>query len=176
MKIAAILIILLLVYVKASGQTIDDYPQTNQNVGFGVGLDYGGIGARIVVFTSNHIDFFGAIGYNLDGPGFNGGLSCRFTPGQRYVPYFSAMYGYNAVILVDALEEFNRTYYGPSVGFGLEMHQARRKKNYFNLEVLVPFRSSEFNDDWDFLENDPRIDVTSAAWPVVISVGYHFGL
>ena len=168
--------VLLSLSIKGQSVNEEEYPKTNQTIGLGVGLEYGGIGARVVLFTSNHVDLFGGVGYNLDGVGFNGGLSYRFKPGEKIVPYFSGMYGYNAVIVVDGLEEYNKTYYGPSIGFGVEIHKKKKKKNYFNLELVVPFRSSDFRNDWDLLKSDPRIDVTSEAWPLMISVGYHFGL
>ncbi len=153
----------------------DVYPETNQNIGFGMGLEYGGLGGRVVLVTSSYVDLFGGVGFNFNGAGFNAGLSYRITPGKQYVPYLSAMYGYNAVIAVEGLDEYDKTYYGPTLGFGIQLHTKKKKKNYINAELLVPFRSSEFDRDFEIVENDPRVDIIAKPWPVLIGVGYHIG-
>jgi len=43
-----------------------------------------------------------------------------------------------------------------------------------NIELVVPFRSKSFHDDWDNIKNNPGIDIQSEPLPVAISIGYHF--
>lgn len=148
----------------------EDYAQGS--LGFGVGLDYGGIGARISGKIVTQLYAFAGVGYNLNGAGFNGGAVFRFSPKKRVCPILSAMYGYNAVIIVEGMKEQSKTYYGPSFGGGIEL-KVGRKSNFFVFELWVPVRSQEYRDDIDALLNNAGVEVTEAT-PVAISVGYNF--
>jgi hypothetical protein len=116
------------------------------------------------------VALFGAIGYNLNGAGYNGGLVFRVLPDKKVCPYVTGMYGYNAVIVIEGLSERNKTYFGPSLGGGIELRM--RNRNFWNFGLLFPFRSAEFRDDFDDLKNNPSIEITEPL-PVQISVGYH---
>lgn len=88
------------------------------------------------------------------------------------------MYGYNAVTIIEGngySEDFKKTYYGPSFGFGVEFHGKYESANYFNVQLLVPMRSGEYHDDMDALKNSDSIEINEPC-PVTISIGYHFGL
>ena len=143
------------------------------NIGLGGGIDYGGFGGRFTILTSERLEFFGALGYNLLGLGLNAGIDYRLAPKSRICPYFGAMYGYNAVIKITGAEMYNQTYYGPSWNLGLEFW-SKRNTNFFNLELLVPMRSSEYHDDIKSLKNNPSITFSSEPLPIAISIGYHF--
>ena len=145
--------------------------ESNANLGFGLGVSYGGIGARLSFLPVNHLAIFGAAGYNLDGLGYNIGAEWRILPGKKVVPVFLAMYGYNGVIVVQGAEQYNKTYFGPTVGGGIEIHN-RNGQNFFTIELLAPFRSQQFWDDIDDLQNNPAIEITGP-WPVAFSFGYH---
>ncbi len=144
------------------------------NAGLGLGLDYGGIGTRLSLTPQRGLALFAGLGYNFVGFGFNGGLSVRLLPDKQVSPTLLAMYGYNAVILVDGLSELNDAYYGVSIGAGVEFRSSRNN-NFWNLEILLPFRSQAFRDDWDAINQNPLIEVTNYL-PVTFSVGYHFSL
>jgi hypothetical protein len=143
------------------------------NVGFGLGLDYGGFGSRLTVLVSERLEFFGALGYNLLGPGINAGVDLRLLPKSIICPYFGVMYGYNAFVKIKGAEMYNQTYYGPSWNLGFEFW-SRRNPNFFNLELLVPIRSTEYHDDIKSLKNNSSINLTSVPPPIAISIGYHF--
>ncbi len=100
--------------------------RNNENIGFGAGIDYGGIGVRASVLSFVRVDVIVGLGYNIVGLGWNVGLAYRFDDDKkRVVPYANAMYGYNAVIVVETTSGigsnslFEETYYGPSVGGGI---------------------------------------------------------
>jgi hypothetical protein len=164
-------IILLLGAIHSQAQYEITEEESKANLGFGLGLSYGGIGARLSFLPVSQLALFGAAGYNLNGLGYNVGAQVRLAPGKKVVPALLAMYGYNAVIVVQGAEQYNNTYYGPSVGFGVEINN-RNGQNFFTIELLAPFRSQEFKDDLEDLQNNSSIEIT-APWPVNFSFGYH---
>jgi hypothetical protein len=146
-----------------------------QNIGIGLGLDYGGvIGFRYTYMVAPKFGMFGSLGYVLVGPGFNFGATYKFSPDKKVTPTLGAMYGYNAAIKVVGASEFDKIYYGPSFSFGVEVKTRRNEKNFWNFELVLPIRSSEYKDDMDALLNNPDIDI-SEGMPIAFSIGYHFG-
>jgi hypothetical protein len=148
---------------------------SKMDVGIGLGMDYGGIGGRLTYLPIQKLGLFGALGYNLESVGYNVGAVYKFMPDNKFCPTFSAMYGYNAVIIVEGASAYNETYYGPSISMGVEWKAGKKIKNIWNLEVVIPFRSQEFNDDWDAIKDNPNFDVKRDVFPLGFSVGYHFG-
>jgi hypothetical protein len=141
------------------------------NIGVGFGLDYGGFGTRIGFMPHERIGIFAGLGYNLDGLGYNVGAQFHF-PSEKLVSwYLTGMYGYNTVLVVTGDIEKEKTYYGPSAGVGVQL-KTRNERSFWNFELLVPFRDSEFQDDIDALDN-LGADVTEPL-PIAFSVGYHW--
>ncbi|MCJ7447208.1 MAG: hypothetical protein MUO72_05930 [Bacteroidales bacterium] len=173
-RIAFILIFLsTAVHLYSQNQSSGEPIFPRYNIGIGAGIDYGGFGGRFSVLTSERLEFFGAIGYNLLGLGFNAGVDIRILPLSRICPFVGAMYGYNAVIKVTGTELYNRIYYGPSWAIGLEFW-LKRHPYFLNLELIVPIRSSEFHDDIKSLKNNPNITFTNELLPVGLGIGFHF--
>ena len=179
MKKLILFTVAIFLYLNANCQTQQsentEKPFPRFNLGLGGGLDYGGFGLRGTVVASQRFEIFGALGYNLLGVGFNGGIDLRILPTSRICPYIGAMYGYNAVIKITGMEEANQTYYGPTFALGFEFW-SRRKPNFFNLELLIPIRSSEFHSDYTNIKNNPNIEMKSEIIPVGFAIGYHFTL
>ena len=138
--------------------------------GIGLGIDYGGIGLRLSVLPIKYFGVFGSVGYNFNGAGYNGGVIAKFRPEKKVRPYVSAMYGYNAVILVDGLASANKTYFGASLGLGINLKM--KSENFWSFGLVVPFKSKEYQRDYDVLDSNPNIEMTEPL-PVQISVGFH---
>ena len=176
MKRSAIILVLLVSALNANCQdsTLPDgsVVATRFNIGFGAGLDYGGFGAKLNFLISEKFELFGGLGYNILGLGFNAGADFRLAPNSRYCPYIGAMYGYNAVIKVIGAEYYNQTYYGPSFNLGLEMWSGRNP-NFLNIELLLPIRSTEYQNDIQSLKDNPAITFSNEPLPVAFSIGYH---
>ena len=149
-------------------------PASSMNLGIGLGLDYGGIGTKWAFCPSKSVSLFAGLGYNFKGLGYNFGIGLRPKSEKKVVPYFTAMYGYNAVIVIKGLSELNKTYYGPTFGFGLEFN-SKRNDNFWNLGLYIPIRSKEFKDDMDDLNNNSMIQINDL-WPVTLSFGYNIRL
>jgi hypothetical protein len=160
--------------ITSSDKFQEDETYASSSLGLGLGLDYGGIGIKLSGALSEPVALFAGLGYNFGGVGFNGGFTARLAPKKRIIPTLTAMYGYNAVIKVTTPgEDFNKTFYGPTVGFGLEFHGKYKTKNYFNLEILIPIRSQEYRDTLDDLDYS-GVDINELP-PIAVSLGYHFG-
>ena len=147
------------------------------DIGFGLGLDYGGIlGIKVGYSPFKYLNLFIASGLHFSGFGWQvGGMGYMMPKTTKNLirPYFKVMYGINASIYVDGTDKYNRLYQGFSVGSGLEFRFGRKKKHGFNVELNYPFRSKEFYDDQDELKNNPMIENFQELAPITISMGYH---
>lgn len=135
------------------------------SVGIGLGLDYGGIGTNLLYNPQRTIGLFGAIGYNIDGVGLNGGLKLRLVSEKNYKnwnPYLIGMYGYNTVVVEKGISQFYHTqYYGPSIGIGLDYRSVYLGQGYWTYAIFYPFRSTYLRNSFDL-------------YPITISIGYRF--
>jgi len=149
---------------------------SNTSLGLGLGLDYGGVGANMLVYTNKNIGFFGGFGYAVAGIGFNAGTKIRIVSQKHFTdPYFLAMYGYNAAIKIENAEGYNKLFYGPSFGFGLDFRSKRMKKGYWTVALLVPIRRSEVNEYIDAMESD-GVEFNTKLLPITYSIGYRFNM
>lgn len=144
------------------------------HVGLGLGMDYGGLGGiRFSYLPLKQLAVFAAGGYALIGLGYNVGAFYRPFTEKKACPYVGAMYGYNAVLVVEGASKYDKIYYGPSFTLGLEIRSSKLK-NYFNAELLLPIRSDSYENDLKTLKNDPLIKMSSEPTPIGFSLGYHF--
>ena len=176
-KVILIFITLFLAIPPAFGQMEEDFPIYRNapfSLGFGLGLDYGGLGARASYIIANRVSLFGGIGYNFNGAGYNFGGAIRILPDKKVTPYFCVMYGYNAVINVSGSVDFQKTYYGTSIGAGIEL-KSRNQPNFWSFGILLPFRDPAYERALDDLKA-MGVNFDTEPWPIGISIGYHFGL
>jgi len=155
----------------------DDIPEQESvmNVGLGIGMDYGGIGGRITFLPVKRLAVFAGVGYALVNFGYNLGAQLRIIPDKNFCPTFGVMYGYNGIIKVQNASTYDKIYYGTSLSGGIEMHFGG-KQNFMNVELIVPFRSQAFYDDWDKLKQNSSVSIQSDPLPIAFSIGYHFAL
>ncbi len=143
------------------------------NIGVGGGLSFGGIGARLTYTPIEKLGLFGALGYNLDALGYNLGAQFHLTPKKKIHFYLTGMYGYNTVLIVDAINTKSKTtYYGISAGVGIEFKFT--EKSFLSAEVLLPIRPQVYKDAVDDLKSI-NYEITNP-WPVVFCIGYHIKL
>ena len=158
---------------------INGYAQksTTTFAGFGLGLDYGGIGLKAEFLPVKSIGIFAGAGANFDKIGYNAGLSWKVLPNKKSTPHVMAMYGYNAVLKVKSPSSnnaiFSKTYYGPSIGTGYDINVGK-KKNKISLAVIVPFR----DDAYEAKYNEYKalgFTFKQGIQPVLVSIGYNIG-
>lgn len=154
----------------------EEFGTSQFNIGLGLGLDYGGLGTRITIIPDPSFGAFAAVGYNFADIGYNIGGNYYFLPTQKVCPYVTAMYGYNAVTLVEGASEFNDTFYGATFGGGLQLRSRRSPGNFWNFELLVPLRSSAYYSHIAEMKRNPFITDVTEAPPIAISIGYHIGI
>ena len=90
--------------------------------------------------------------------------------------YFTGMYGYNTVIVIEDAKELGGTFAGPSFGMGLKINSLSSKGNYWDVGMLVPVRSGKYKDAISAMENNPYIQMESKPWPVLFYFGHHFNI
>jgi hypothetical protein len=148
--------------------------------GFGMGLDYGGlIGANFLIYPQRNVGLFLGGGYALVGFGYNAGIKLRFIGKQNassVSPYLLGMYGYNAAIKITNAEEYNKIFYGPTFGFGLDIKTHKSKDSYFTLALLIPIRGPEVNDYINDLKNNHNVEFKSGLLPIAFSFGFRMPL
>ncbi len=143
--------------------------------GLGMGIDYGGVIGLKLSTPISYVSLFAGLGYNLIEAGFNIGIIARPFPKKLFTPTVTGMYGYNAVIIIRGAESYNQTYYGASIGAGIELRSSQLK-NFFSLGILIPFRSQNFENDLIALKNNPAIVFNQEPSDALLSLGYHFVL
>jgi hypothetical protein len=155
-----------------------DEPTTVDRFAFGLGLgfDYGGFGANVIGYPQKNIGIFLGVGYALIGAGYNCGLKFRFLAHDkppRTVPYLTGMYGYNAAVGVSGASQYNKFFYGPSFGAGLDLYPKHKKSGYWSLAVMVPVRSPDVNNYIDYLKTQGA-SFNNSLIPISFSAGFHF--
>ena len=126
------------------------------SIDIGGGLDFGGLGGNIIYYPIQNIGLFGGVGYAFAGAGYNVGLKYRYISDKstsKINPYGLLMYGYNAAIAVLNAEQYNKLFYGPTLGVGIDFHRKPINKGYWSFALLIPFRKSEVKEYMDDLEN-----------------------
>jgi len=178
-------IILLMGLFLLSGQTKaqEEIPEVAQfdkiSIGIGGGLDYGGFGGSLLMYPAKSVGLFAGAGYAFAGMGVNAGAKIRFiskTPVPRTTPYIMGMYGYNAVIAVYGANEYNKFFYGPSFGIGIDFPKRFERNGYWSIALLVPVRGPEAKNYMNELETNHGIDFKIGLLPVAFSFGYKFFL
>ncbi len=146
----------------------------NLALGFGLGLDYGGIGVNFLFYPQKNIGLFAGGGYAIAGFGYNVGAKFRAVSKkpQSITPFAEIMYGYNAAIAVVNAESLNKIFYGMTLGFGLDYKRTPLKKGYWSFALLIPLRGSEVDNYIDDLKKNYTVEMKNQLLPFAISVGY----
>ncbi len=148
------------------------------DVGVGFGMDYGGIiGVQLTYVPIKYAGVIASAGYYVVDLGWQIGIKGFILPKtnlKKVRPTVKFMYGTNRLIIVDGASQYNKSYLGFTPGAGVEFRFGAKKTHGLNLDINVPINSSEFNNDYQELIDDPAIDVTAPPSPIAISVGYHF--
>jgi hypothetical protein len=179
-KLTISCLITLLVFSRPSrAQQADSSSAKNDVISFGlgIGLDHGGFGANLIFYPQKNIGLFAGGGVALAGFGFNGGIKLRLLPkgGSSAVhPYVEAMYGYNAAIYISDGPQYNKLFYGPTLGIGIDTHSKKPgTRGYWSFALLIPIRSPDVQNYINSLQND-GVSFSNNLIPIGFSIGYKF--
>jgi hypothetical protein len=140
------------------------------SAGFGFGLDYGGIGASLLIYPIENVGVFTGVGYAIAGTGVNGGLKFRFNSNNASRKFFAtAMYGYNTAVYVSNQTSLNRLFYGPSIGVGMD-RSGKNGNTIYSFQLIVPFRGDEESNYINSLKAS-GVTFSNFLSPVLISFG-----
>lgn len=165
----------------ATASFAQDIPTQNQNnsgkiyMGLGIGLDYGGVGAKLEYLPIENVGLFAGLGYNLYSAGFNVGASYKIKASERFSINPTAFYGYNGVIKVEGASEYDMVSYGVTFGVNLDIYVGK-KGNKITTGLYVPIRSKKFSDNYDDVKNDYRVEMQAELIPIAVGVGYNWKL
>jgi hypothetical protein len=179
LKIAFLVILILGTFISKAQETKVAYSELDKaTLGFGLGLDYGGFGGNFVYYPVPKVGLFVGVGYPLAGLGYNFGAKFRFVSKNptKVNAYLIGMYGYNAAIYIADNEEYNKLFYGPTFGFGIDTRYYPKKAGYWSFALLIPIRSAEVDKYMDDLKNNHNIEFKNSLIPVGFSVGYRIVL
>lgn len=148
------------------------------SAGIGIGPDYGGLGANLMVYPQRNIALFAGGGYALAGFGYNAGAKLCFRS-ERVIPrancYLLGMYGYNTAVIVSNKAEFNKFFYGPTLGFGIDTRHLPWKAGYWAFALLFPMRSQEVDEYVTYLKEQHKAELSDFL-PFSFSIGYRLVL
>ncbi len=148
-------------------------------LGVGAGYDYGGLGGNFLFYPFNGIGLFVGAGHTFADFGYSAGIKIRFIQKKQSSKinlYTFCMYGYNACILALNASQYNKIFYGYSVGIGFDYRTSLTKMNYWSIDFLIPFRNPDAYDYYDDLSNNPNVNLMGYFFPVGFSFGYRFFL
>jgi hypothetical protein len=140
----------------------------------GLGVDFGGIGVNAMSMVTQNLGLFGGVGYNLNKVGMSGGLRLYLSKqDSRIRPFLVGMYGYNGVFIVKGRHDLDKTFYGPTMGAGIDVKDWA--SNFWTFAVLVPVRGDDVDDYKFYLQNN-NIGIKRDLKPVAFSLGYRIGI
>jgi len=145
-------------------------------VGVGIGLPFGGFGGRLSYNPADQFTLFGGAGYNTLGLAANGGFQYSIPSQKQTEFYFTGMYGYNSLILMEGAPRYNKTYNGLSLGAGIKINSFRFEGSYWDLGLLAPFRPQSYRDDLDKIRKSPLMEINAEPMPVLFYVSYNIML
>jgi len=172
----SILFCLFLISLQGNAQDVILLPRTIDATSFGIGagFDYGGFGGNLLIYPHRNIGIFGGFGYAIAGFGYNVGTKIRIISKKHFNdPFALVMYGYNAAIAVTNGSDYDKLFYGPTLGIGMDFHSTRRS-SFWTLALMVPIRSSSVNSYIDDLKKQHGITFKNDLLPIGISIGYWF--
>lgn len=145
------------------------------SIGLGIGLDHGGIGFQAAMYPLKSVGIFLGVGYAFAGVGVNTGLKFREYDPRKVVNIFgTVMYGYNTAVYVAGTGSYDKFFYNPSFGAGVDYRPWGAGREYFSFGLIAPVRSVEVEKHKQFLTSQHGITFGTQL-PILFSLGFQFG-
>lgn len=147
------------------------------SIGLGFGQDFGGIGIGVLHYGTNKtVGLFGGLGYTPSGLGINAGLKVRIIPikiNPTVNPFLLGMYGYTTSVSVSNDSQYNKLFYGPTIGIGTDIKFKKSSRSFWTFAMLLPLINSKANDYIQYLIVDKHI-LFSEPSTIRYSIGYRY--
>jgi hypothetical protein len=182
-KFIILFLISILIILSAKSQEFNNSSNDCEPVkefisaGLGIGLDYGGFGVNLYYFPEQNIGVFAGAGYTLLGLAYNLGAKYRFyvIPSEAGVwPFITAMYGSNSLIVVENASKYNKMFYGPSIGCGIDFKLRPDHRAYLSISIIKALKNPDLEDYKNDLNKQYGVDFKNDYLPIVFSIGCKF--
>jgi hypothetical protein len=181
MKLSKTLIFISLFYFALNTNAQDYLPKAKTydgtSIGIGIGQDFGGIGLGVLHYgRMKTVGIFGGIGYLPSGIGINAGLKARlistkFNPSLN--PFFLGMYGYTTSVSISNEEQYNKTFYGATLGIGADLKFKKTSRGFWTVAWLFPLDLSTSNEYIQYLVTCRNMTFPKPS-RFRISIGYRY--
>lgn len=82
------------------------------------------------------------------------------------------MYGVNTAVIITNATEYNKSFRGFTFGLGIDFNFKPRKNGYWSLALLIPQRSSEYDNYISYLSARYGFRYTNPPSDIGFSIGY----
>ena len=130
-------------------------PVDKVTLNLGLGFEVGGIGINVNYYPIKNLGLFAGVGYAFTNMGYSAGTKLRWLRRDSLsvvAPYIIAMYGYYASIKVKNADHYNKTFYGPSIGIGID--SPAKNGIYWSFALLKRIDNGEVDDYVKHLEKN----------------------
>ncbi|MBN1949793.1 MAG: hypothetical protein JW801_01230 [Bacteroidales bacterium] len=167
------LIYIFILIMAAQGIQAQKYQPVS--IGVGKGLNYGGMGVSVGFAPVKRFEMFALAGHNGIEYAYGGGANVYLlmTKKRKYRPNLKAFYGYTTFIDEESVVDYNKTYYGFTVGIGNEFRFGKNKHYGLDFDILFPLKSDEYKSAVSALRNDPVTLFSENFPPVTLSFALH---
>ena len=161
-------------FSRAQENQVANFELDNASLGIGMGFDNGGFGGSFLYYPIPKVGLFIGAGYPLAGFGYNFGAKFRFISqnSSKINFYLIGMYGYNSAIYIANDEKYNKLFYGPTYGLGIDTKYKRTNTGYWSFAVLIPMRGAEVDNYINDLKKNHNVEFNSSLLPFAFSIGY----
>lgn len=178
-SIAFLILCFVVISIHLKAQEISSAPvQADKiSIGLGIGQEHGGFGVNLTAYPIRSVGIFGGLGYNMVGAGYNVGLKFRLIsprPTATVTPYLVAMYGYDAVIKVAGASQYNKIFYGPTVGAGIDYKSYSKSKMYYSFGINIPIRGPEVDEYMDDLTKNYGVEFKTGLLPITFTIAFKY--
>lgn len=147
------------------------------SIGIGSGPDFGGLGISVLHYGRNKtIGIFGGLGYTPSGIGLNAGLKVRLIPidiNPTFNPFLLGMYGYTTSVSVSNDTQYNKIFYGPTIGIGSDFKFKKSSRGFWSFAILLPLFNSKAIDYIRYLRVAKQITFSDPS-TFRYSIGYRY--
>ena len=181
MKLSKTLILICIFQFALNTNAQDYLPKAKTyngtSIGIGSGLDFGGIGIGVLHYGRiKTVGVFGGLGYTPSGIGINAGLKARLISTKinpTLNPFLLGMYGYTTSVSISNDKQYNKMFYGATLGVGADFKFKKSGRGFWTLAWLFPLDLSKSNEYIQYLVSYRHMTFSEPS-AFRFSIGYRY--